>query len=33
MLADRGLDAEMVCQHIQDQEAEDRRLDRLGMFD
>jgi putative transposase len=28
-----GLDEEVVRQYIQDQEAEDRRLDQLGMFD
>ena len=28
-----GLDEEMVRQYIQNQEAEDRRLEQLGMFD
>ena len=28
-----GLDEEVVRQYIQNQEAEDRRLDQLGMFD
>ena len=28
-----GLDEEVLRQYIQNQEAEDRRLDQLGMFD